>query len=119
MQNPRSLVFLLITLGSLLIGSGCRSAQSIPPDAVLLHGRINPMLGPRGTVLCWVLEVGKDLRSLKYYALVGSEEMIAQLRREDATVTLRAVIRSDLHTDCPVGSVAYVYEVLELHTSSD
>ncbi|RMF32604.1 MAG: hypothetical protein D6747_08870 [Chlorobiota bacterium] len=111
---------LLSALGeALLISNGCRSAQPVPPDAVVLKGRINPMLGPRGTVLCWVLEVGGDLRSLKYYALVGSEALMAQLRRDDATVTLRAVIRSDLHTDCPIGSVAQVYEILELHTPSD
>ncbi|GBD06017.1 hypothetical protein HRbin20_01618 [bacterium HR20] len=119
MQHARWLILLLAYWGALHISSGCRSAQPIPSDAVLLTGRINPMLGPRGTVLCWVLEVGSDLRSLKYYALVGSEEMMAQLRREDATVTLRAVIRSDLHTDCPVGSVAEVYEILELRTPSD
>jgi len=119
MQHARWLILLLAYWGALHISSGCRSAQPIPSDAVLLTGRINPMLGPRGTVLCWVLEVGGDLRSLKYYALVGSGEMMARLRREDAAVTLRAVIRSDLHTDCPVGSVAEVYEILELRTPSD
>ncbi len=105
--------------GYVLVAPGCRTAQVIPPDAVVLHGRINPMLGPQGTILCWVLEVGNDLRSLKYYALVGDERLMEQLRREDATVTLRAVIRSDLHSECSLGTVAEVHEILELRTPSD
>jgi hypothetical protein len=105
--------------GYLLVAPGCRTAQMIPPDAVVLHGRINPMLGPQGTVLCWVLEVGNDLRSLKYYALVGDERLMERLRHVDATVTLRAVIRSDLHSECSLGSVAEVHEILELRTPSD
>lgn len=77
------------------------------------------MLGPQGTVLCWVLESGSDLRSLKYYALIGPDELLARLRHEDATVTVRAVVRNDVSTECPVGSVAEVYEILELHTPHD
>ncbi len=77
------------------------------------------MLGPQGTVLCWVLESGSDLRSLKYYALIGPDELLARLRHEDATVTVRAVVRNDVSTECPVGSVAEVYEILQLHTPSD
>ncbi|MCX7929613.1 MAG: hypothetical protein N2663_02695 [Chlorobi bacterium] len=98
----------------------CRSAQpTVPPNAVILSGRINPMLGPSGQVLCWVLEAGTDLRSLKYYALSGSEEIMRRLQQEDASVTLRAVVRSDVHTDCPVGLVADVYEIIELRTPHD
>lgn len=111
--------WLLVCLGGVLLAGGCRTAPPIPSEAVTLTGRINPMLGPQGQVLCWVLEVGRDLRSLKYYVLTGPEDLMERLRQEDATVTLRAVVRSDVHTECPVGTVAEVYEILTLHTPTD
>ncbi|GIV55011.1 MAG: hypothetical protein KatS3mg039_1529 [Candidatus Kapaibacterium sp.] len=111
---------LLAVIAVLLASSACRTAMPpVPADAVVLSGKINPMLGPDGRALCWVLEVGTDLRSLKYYALTGPEEVLARLRQEDATVTLRAVVRTDVHAECPVGLVAEVYEILQLHTPHD
>ncbi|MCS7000706.1 MAG: hypothetical protein RML15_08800 [Bacteroidota bacterium] len=108
---------LIVLLGGII---GCRTAPPpVPADAVVLSGRINPMMGPSGAVLCWVLESGSDLRSLKYYVLVGREELMERLRQEDATVTLRAIIRSDISTDCPVGTVAEVYEIISLRTPKD
>ncbi|MCX8050909.1 MAG: hypothetical protein N3B17_03315 [Chlorobi bacterium] len=118
------LVFRLLRAGAAVAVAvlvvACRTAQpAVPPDAVVLTGRINPMLGPQGNVLCWVLESGTDLRSLKYYVLTGPEELVSRLRHEDATVTLRAVVRNDVHTDCPVGTVAEVYEIIALRTPHD
>lgn len=119
MPSKRLRYWIIACLLGALVEGGCRTAPPIPPDAVTLAGRVNPMLGPQGQVLCWVLEVGQDLRSLKYYVLTGPEELMERLRQEDATVTLRAVVRSDVHTECPVGTVAEVYEILTLHTPTD
>lgn len=105
---------------ALILLYGCSSVtSSVPPNTIVLTGRINPLLGPTGAPQCWVLEVGSDLRSLKYYALDGPENLLGQLQQEDARVTLRVVVRMDAHPDCPVGSVAYVYEIISLSTPRD
>jgi hypothetical protein len=110
----------LLLVAALLGGGGCRTANVVAPaDAIVLEGTINPMLGPGGTVLCWVLEVGTDLRSLKYYALKGPEPIMARLRQADARAIVRAVIRTDVQLECPVGSVAEVYEILQLRSPHD
>lgn len=115
-------VHILLGVGAVLIAlcSGCRTAsQPVPPEAIVLSGRVNPLLGPGGKVQCWVLESGEDLRTLKYYALVGPESLMQQLRQEDAVVTLRAVVRTDVPVDCPIAIVAEVYEILSIRTAKD
>ena len=113
-------LFFLIIATTLIIG--CSTAKkAIPENAIILTGKMNPVMGGKvlSTQSCWAMEVGKDLRSLKYYQFIGDINLLQQLFEEDVQATVKAVLRPEVKSNCEVGMVAEVYEIVELRTKRD
>lgn len=111
-------VLLVLTIGLL----SCSSTKVVPADAITITGKMNPVVGGKELKksACWALESGgDDLRTLKYYQLVGDEELLEKIREEDALVTVRVVLKPSLKTDCPVGVVAELYEIVSMRSKRD
>jgi hypothetical protein len=100
----------------------CSSTKIVPANAITLTGKMNPVLGGKelNKSACWALESsGDDLRTLRYYQLIGDAELIEKLREEDALVTVRVVLKPELKTECPVGTVAELYEIVSMRSKRD
>ena len=117
----RMFCIVMIIPGSLaLVMEGC-ATKTIPPNAFVVSGRMNPVSGSKAlkTDKCWVLESGNDLRSLKYYRIMGSSELLEQLYEEDMIVTIRVVPKVDADNVCNVGTPVEVVEVVEARSKKN
>lgn len=99
----------------------CAGTKVIPPDAFLITGKMNPVSGSKAlkTDACWVMESGKDLRTLKYYQIIGPEELMEQLKEDDMQATVRVVPKPGVTTDCNVGTVVEVIEIVEARSKKN
>ncbi len=122
---PSYVKILLICVSCVLLSlslHNCASAvKEFPPDAFVVTGKMNPVSGSKAMKNdeCWVLEAGEDLRSLKYYQVVGPKEMVEQLHEEDMYVKIRVVSRPTVKTNCPVGAVVEVLEIIEARSKKN
>ncbi|MFN5865731.1 MAG: hypothetical protein ACK45R_01905 [Candidatus Kapaibacterium sp.] len=103
----------LVLLGT--AWSSCAATKVIPPDAFVVSGKMNPVSGSKAlkTDACWVMESGKDLRTLKYYQIIGSDELMNQLKEDDMQATIRVVPKPGVTTSCTVGTIVEVIEIIE------
>lgn len=103
----------LVLLGA--AWSSCASTKVIPPDAFVVSGKMNPVSGSKAlkTDACWVMESGTDLRTLKYYQIIGSDELMNQLKEDDMQATIRVVPKPGVTTSCTVGTIVEVIEIIE------
>ncbi|MFM7774347.1 MAG: hypothetical protein ACKOBV_07315 [Candidatus Kapaibacterium sp.] len=99
----------------------CGSAKVIPPDAFVISGKMNPVSGSKAlkTDACWVMESGKDLRTLKYYQIIGPDELMEQLKEDDMQATVRVVLRPGVTTNCTVGTVVEVVDIVEARSKKN
>lgn len=95
--------------------SSCAATKVIPPDAFVVSGKMNPVSGSKAlkTDACWVMESGKDLRTLKYYQIIGSDDLLSQLKEDDMQATIRVVPKPGVTTSCTVGTIVEVIEIIE------
>jgi hypothetical protein len=103
----------LVLLGT--AWSSCAATKVIRPDAFVVSGKMNPVSGSKAlkTDACWVMESGKDLRTLKYYQIIGSDELMNQLKEDDMQATIRVVPKPGVTTSCTVGTIVEVIEIIE------
>ncbi|MFN4768872.1 MAG: hypothetical protein ACK5JL_02435 [Candidatus Kapaibacterium sp.] len=103
----------LVLLGA--AWSSCAATKVIPPDAFVVSGKMNPVSGSKAlkTDACWVMESGTDLRTLKYYQIIGSDELMNQLKEDDMQATIRVVPKPGVTTSCTVGTIVEVIEIIE------
>ncbi|MFN9778093.1 MAG: hypothetical protein ACK54V_09625 [Candidatus Kapaibacterium sp.] len=103
----------LVLLGT--AWSSCAATKVIPPDAFVVCGKMNPVSGSKAlkTDACWVMESGTDLRTLKYYQIIGSDELMNQLKEDDMQATIRVVPKPGVTTSCTVGTIVEVIEIIE------
>lgn len=103
----------LVLLGT--AWSSCAATKVIPPDAFVVSGKMNPVSGSKAlkTDACWVMESGKDLRTLKYYQIIGSDELMNQLKEDDMQATIRVVPKPGVTSSCTVGTIVEVIEIIE------
>jgi hypothetical protein len=59
------------------------------------------------------MESGTDLRTLKYYQIIGSDELMNQLKEDDMQATIRVVPKPGVTTSCTVGTIVEVIEIIE------
>lgn len=97
----------LIALGMLW---GCSSAR-LQGTLVELSGTVNPLR--IDSQLCWMLETG-GMQEKAFYELHGPERLLQQLRRDNARVRLRALLRPECRPRCGVGTCVEVVEILSL-----
>jgi hypothetical protein len=103
----------LVLLGT--AWSSCAATKVIPPDAFVVSGKMNPVSGSKAlkTDACWVMESGTDLRTLKYYQIIGSDELMNQLKEDDMQATIRVVPKPGVTTSCTVRTIVEVIEIIE------
>jgi hypothetical protein len=103
----------LVLLGT--AWSSCAATKVIRPDAFVVSGKMNPVSGSKAlkTDACWVMESGKDLRTLKYYQIIGSDELMNQLKEDDMQATIRVVPKPGVTSSCTVGTIVEVIEIIE------
>ncbi len=112
----------MLILSTVSLVMSCSTAKKeFPADAFVVSGKMNPVSGSKAlkTDNCWVLEVGTDLRQLKYYQIVGDKDMVERLHEEDMKVTIRVVNRPEVTTSCKIGSVVEVLEIIEARSQTN
>lgn len=102
---PRSAVLLVVSLLW-----GCSSVR-LQGTVVELSGTVNPLR--LNSHVCWMLETG-SMQEKAFYELHGSERLLQQLRRENAQVRLRALVRPECRPSCGVGTCIEVVEILSV-----
>lgn len=114
-------ITLSIVIGAILLDSCASATKVIPPNTIVLKGRMNPVTGSKAlkTEQCWAMEVGSDITKLKYYQFIGEKDLLEKIYEEDAVVTVRALPRPDSITSCPVGTVMEIFEVVEMRSKKD
>ncbi len=88
--------------------SSCASPQDVP-GAMRIQGTIRYVNLESG---CWVVEVGDNVRTKKFYELTG--EKLPEVSINDAVITVWIVLKPDIATICQVGQVAEIIDVVDV-----
>lgn len=122
MRTFSSLLLICALAGASFFVS-CGSSRTIPPNTIVISGKMNAVSGGKvlgnASTTCWAMESGRDIRMLEYYQFIGSEDLLKKLYEEDAMVTVRVILRPDVKTECPVGTVAEVFEIMDIKSKKD
>jgi len=115
------IIIVCVVVSALFIESCASATKVIPPNTLILTGRMNPVTGSKAlkSEQCWAMETGQDLTKLKYYQFIGDKELLEKIYEEDAVVTVRALPRPESITSCPVGTVMEIFEVVSMRSKKD
>lgn len=118
----KNLLFLLVAVCCCMFLS-CSSAKVDVAGSIVITGIIYPVSGGKvlgtGAPTCWAMECGKGVRDKSFYQFVGEKELLDDLYEDGATATVRVLVKPDIKTDCLVGTVAEVIEIIEQRSKKD
>lgn len=97
-----------VAIGVFALLSSCASPQDVP-GAMRVQGVVRHVEIESG---CWVIEVGDNVRTKKFYELTG--KYLADVSFNDAVVTVWIVPKPDVATVCQVGEVAEIIDVVDV-----